>query len=107
MADYAADAAASTIGTVLTPRTGTASADTVPAGAYVVWRNTGAGAHTVTLTNSFATDTGNAPNRTISLAAGQVKGGRINPNWADANGRVAVGIDATANEVTYYLIGGI
>lgn len=107
MADYTADAASSSVGTALNPRTGTASADTIPAGAYVVWRNAGAGAHVVTLANSFTTDTGAAPARTISLAAGQFKGGRINPSWGDANGRVAVAIDGTPNEVTYMILGNI
>jgi hypothetical protein len=72
VANYAADTAGSTSGTLLTARTGTTSSDTVPGGAYVVWRNTGAGSHTVTLTNNFAVDTGTAPSRVITLAAGEV-----------------------------------
>lgn len=107
MADYAADNASSSIGTVLTQRTGTASADTVPAGAWVYWRNSGAGAHVVTLTNAATNDGLAVANRTIALAAGQVKGGRINPAWGDANGRVPVAIDGTAAEVTYHVVGGI
>lgn len=107
MTDYAADSASSSTGTTLTPRTGTASADTVPAGAYVIWRNTGAGTHVVTLTNSATNDGLAVANRTISIPASGVKGGRINPAWGDANGRVAVAIDATAAEVTYYIVGGV
>lgn len=107
MTDYAADSASSSAGTTLTTRTGTASADTVPAGAYVVWRNAGAGTHIVTLTNNATSDGLTIANRTISIAAGAIKGGRINPAWGDANGRVAVAIDGTATEVTYQIIGGI
>lgn len=107
MTDYAADAASSSVGTTLTVRTGTTSSDTVPAGSYVVWRNSGAGAHTVTLTNNKTDDGLAITNRTVPLAAGVFKGERINPSWGDSNGRVAVGIDGTASEVTYMIIGGI
>lgn len=105
MADYAADAASSTTGAVLTARTGTASADTVPAGAFVIWRNTGAGSHTVTLTNNFTTDTGIAPARVITLAAGAFHGARVGAGWGDAGGRVQVAINGTASEVTYFVVG--
>lgn len=104
MTDYAADAATSSAGTAITTRTGTAAADTVPAGAYVIWKNSGAGAHVVTLTNSLTNDGLATSNRTISLAAGQTKGGPVNSSWGDANGRVAVAIDATAAEVTYQIL---
>lgn len=107
MADYTADAAGSNVGTVLTTRTGTASADTVPAGSYVIWQNTGAGAHVVTLGNNFQADGLAVSGRTISLAAGQLKGGRIEARWGDANGRVSVAIDGTASEVTYRILGNI
>lgn len=107
MADFSADAASSTLGTQLTIRTGTAASDTVPAGAYVVWRNSGAGSHTITLTNSATQDGLTVANRTIVMAAGTMYGGRINPAWADANGRVAVGISGTAAEVLYVVVGGI
>lgn len=107
MADYAADAASGTAGTQLTVRTGTTSSDTVPAGSYVVWRNAGAGSHTVTLTNNSTQDGLSVSSRVITLAAGQFWGGRVNPSWADANGRVAVAINGTASEVTYMIIGGV
>lgn len=107
MADYTADAASSSVGTTLNTRTGTASADTVPAGSYVVWRNTGAGTHVVTLGNNFQADGLAVTARTISIPAGASKGGRINPLWGDANGRVSVAIDATASEVTYVVLGNI
>jgi hypothetical protein len=106
MTDFAADLAASITGAALTKRTGTASADTVPAGAYVVWINGGAGSHTVTLTNK--TDQGlTIASRVITIPAGGAWGGRIDPLVGDANGRVAVAINGTATEVTYYIIGGI
>jgi hypothetical protein len=107
MADYAADAASGTAGTALTTRTGTAAADTVPAGAYVVWQNSGAGAHTVTLGNNFMVDGLPVTGRVITIPAGQVWGGRVNALWGDANGRVSVAINGTASEVTYRIIGNI
>lgn len=107
MADYAADAAGSSAGAALTARTGTTSSDTVPAGAYVIWRNTGAGSHTVTLTNNFVTDTGNAPSRVLTIAAGAVWGARVTSQWGDSSGRVAVAINGTANEITYYVVGNV
>ncbi len=107
MANYAAENAASTAGGVVTERTGTASSDTVPGGAIVVWRNTGAGAHVVTLTNNGTQDGLAVANRTISLAAGQVKAGRINSAWADGNNLVQVAIDGTFSEVKYYILGGV
>lgn len=107
MANYAAENVASTAGTAVTARTGTASSDTVPQGSVVLWRNTGAGTHVVTLTNSQQVDGLTVANRTISIPAGTQKAGRINSNWGDSNGNVAVGIDGTAAEVTYYVMGGI
>jgi hypothetical protein len=107
MADYAADAASGTTGTLLNTRTGTASADTVPAGSYVIWRNAGAGAHTVTLGNNFTADGLPVTGRVITMAAGTVYGGRINPLWGDANGRVSVAINGTPGEVTYQIIGNV
>lgn len=107
MTAYAADNAASTAGTTTTKRTGTASADTVPAGALVLWVNTGAGTHVVTLTNSATQDSLAVANRTISILTGTAKIGRINSLWGDANGQVAVAIDGTAAEVTYYVLGGV
>jgi hypothetical protein len=107
MTDYAADSASSTAGTTLTVRTGTASGDTVPAGSYVIWQNTGAGVHVVSLTNNYATDTGVPPVRSISIPAGGFKGGRVNSSWGDASGRVAVAIDGTPGEVKFMIPGGI
>lgn len=107
MADYAADNVASSVGTTLNERTGTASADTVPAGSVVVWRNTGAGAHTVTLTTNNTVGDLAVADRTIALAAGEAKSGRVPVTWGDVNGLVQVAIDATASEVVYYVLGGV
>jgi plastocyanin len=107
MANYAATNVASTVGTLVPARTGSASADTVTAGTVVAWRNSGAGSHTVTLTNSQTADGLAVGNRVITLGAGEMWVGRINPAWGDASGNVAVAINGTATEVVYYLLGGI
>lgn len=107
MTDYAADAAGSSAGSALTPRTGTASADTVPAGAYVIWRNTGAGSHTVTLTNNQLVDGLTVTARVLTIAAAGVWAGRVPASYGDSNGRVQVAINGTATEITYYVAGGI
>lgn len=103
MTDYAADSTDSITGAAATKRTGTASADTVPAGSTVLWVNSGAGAHTVTLTNN-KTDQGlTISSRIITVAAGGAYQSRIDPQAGDASGRVAVAINGTATEVTYYV----
>lgn len=107
MADYAAENVSSSTGSTVTERTGAASGDTVPAGALVLWRNTGAGTHVITLTNSATQDGLAVANRTISIAAGASKAGRINAAWADSSNEVAVAIDGTATEVKYFVLGGI
>jgi hypothetical protein len=107
MTDYAGDNAASTSGTVTTKRTGTASADTVPAGAVVLWINAGAGVHVVTLTNNDTQDGLAVANRPISIPATSAKVGRINAQSGDVNGRVAVAIDGTPGEITFYVLGGV
>ncbi len=43
----------------------------------------------------------------ITVPATGAWGGRIDPLVGDANGRVAVAINGTASEVTYYVVGGI
>lgn len=107
MTDYAAEAAKLIAGGTVSKRTGTASADTVPGGAVVVWVNTGAGTHVVTLT------TNNTPyglalgDQTISLLTNTAKSSFIHPDWADSSNRVQVAIDGTAAEVTYYVLGGL
>ena len=107
MTDYAAQNVSSSAGTAVTLRTGTASSDTVPAGSVVVWVNGGAGAHVITLANSATQDGLAVADRTISVAAGTAKAGRVNRAWGNADGLVAVSIDGTATEVTYYVLGGV
>lgn len=107
MTAYAAESVASTLGSTVTARTGTGAADTVPAGSVVVWRNTGAGVHVVTLTNNFSYDGSTIASRTISIPAGTAKAGRIRSEWGDSSGNVAVAIDGTAAEVSYFVLGGI
>jgi hypothetical protein len=107
MTDYAAEPAGTSAGSALTVRTGTASADTVPAGAYVVWRNSGAGSHTVTLGNNYVFDGLTVAGRVITIPAGNWWGGRINTAYGDANGRVSVAINGTAAEVTYVIPGNV
>ncbi|MDG4809937.1 hypothetical protein O7634_24565 [Micromonospora sp. WMMD1120] len=106
MTDYAAVSVASSQGTAVTERSGTASADTVPAGSLVLWRNTGIGAHTVTLTTNNTVGDLAVADRTIALAAGQVKAGQVPKDWGDVNKRVQVAIDGTASEVKYYVLDG-
>lgn len=107
MTDYAAESATATAGTVTTKRTGTASADTVPVGARVVWVNTGAGTHVVTLTTNNTVQGLAVADQTISIPTNSAKTSYIHPDWGDANGRVAVAIDGTPGEVTYYVLGGV
>jgi plastocyanin len=103
MTDFAADSVDSITGGTLTKRTGTASADTVPAGTTVLWVNGGAGSHTVTLTNN-KTDQGlTISSRILTIPAATAYQSRIDPLTGDANGRVAVAINGTAAEVTYYI----
>ena len=103
MTDYAADSVDSIIGGTATKRTGTASADTVPAGATVLWINSGAGSHTVTLTSNNTYQGLAIPARVLTVAAGGAYQSRIDPLAGDANGRVAVAINGTATEITYYI----
>lgn len=107
MTDYAAESAGITSGSVITERSGTASSDTVPAGAVVLWRNTGAGTHVVTITTNNTVQGLAVADQTISISAGVNKSSRIHPDWGDANGRCAVAIDGTASEVKYDILGGI
>jgi hypothetical protein len=107
MTAYAATNVNLTAGALVPPRTGTAAADTVPAGALVVWRNTGAGAHTVTLTNNFSYDGATISAKVITMAAGEVWVSRIRSEWADSSGNVGVAINGTAAEVIYYILGNV
>jgi hypothetical protein len=79
----------------------------VPAGAFLFIRNTGAGVHVVTLTTNNLAGGLAVADKAITIPAGQAWAGRVDPAWGDANGRVQVAIDATAAEVSYYIIGGV
>lgn len=107
MTDYAAENAAATGGTTVTKRTGTASSDTVPAGSIVVWVNTGAGTHVVTLTTGNSVQGLAVADQTISIPTNTAKASRIHGDWANASGLVPVAIDGTAAELTYYVLGGV
>ncbi len=107
MTAYAAETASSTAGGTITERSGTASSDTVPAGAIVLWRNTGAGTHVVTITTNNTVQGLAVADQTISIAAGTNKASRIHPDWGDSTGACAVAIDGTASEVKYSILGGV
>jgi len=107
MTDFPSEGAYNTGATnALTERSGaTAGTDTVPAGALLVLRNTGAGTHVVTLVCNATVDGLSVTSRTHSLATSTIKGVRVPASYGDANGRVSIGVDATAAEVKYYVIG--
>jgi hypothetical protein len=108
MTDYNADAATSA-GTAVTQRSGTASADTLPPGQRVLFFNSGAGAHNIDLAIGYTFD-GLAPGsaatpgkRRINITAGQYLFVEIPASYADpTTGRVAVTIDGTAAEVKFW-----
>lgn len=106
MTDFPAENGYATAGGVVTKRTGTTSSDTVPAGAMVVWVNAGAGTHTVTLGNNQLADGLVVAGRILTITTATAQSSQINPQWADANGRVSVAINGTAAEVTYYILSG-
>lgn len=108
MADYAAENVATTSGVTLTERSGTASSDTVAAGSIVLFRNTGAGSHDVTITTNNTSDGLAVADRVLTLSAGQIRAIRINRDWGDANGLCALAIaNATPSEVKFYVMGGV
>lgn len=107
MTDFAAESIASSGGGALTERSGAAIAtDTVPAGARIVARNTGAGAHTLVLPVLGTYDGLAVANRTISFTAGQIKGFTIPPGYGDpSTGRVGMYVgEGTQAEVKYYVL---
>jgi hypothetical protein len=107
MTDFAAEGAYSTgAGTQMTERSGAAPAtDTVPAGALILARNTGAGTHVITLACNFTVDGLAVASRTHSLTTGTIRTFRVPAQYGDANGRVSMSVDGTASEVKYYVIG--
>lgn len=108
MADYAAtDVSGSVSGTAVTERSGTTSSDTVEAGALILWRNTGAGTHVITLTTANTEDGLAVADQTISIPTGTNKVSRVLTKWGDATGLVPVAIDGTATEVKYSVLGGL
>lgn len=107
MTDYAGVDATAPAGTVVTEHSGTASSDTVTAGSTVLWRNTGAGTHVVTITTNNTENGLAVADQPISLTAGQNKVSKILEKWGDANGKCAIAIDGTPSEVKFDVIGGI
>jgi hypothetical protein len=106
MADYPAEGTKSATGGQLTRRTGSAAADRVPAGSTMVGNNNGAGTHTITLTNTGTYSGLTVGNRTRTIAAAGGFHLWVDPALdGDGDGWVAVGIDGTATEVTYYVTG--
>lgn len=105
MADFDA-AAASVLGTVLTERSGaTAGTDTVPGGSRLLVRNTGAGVHNVTLITNQTSFGLAVTDNVINFTAGEIDWVYVPAEFADANGRVGIGVDGTATEVKYYVLG--
>lgn len=104
MTDYAAEDTRQRAGATATKRTGTASSDTVPTGSRVLWVNAGAGTHVVTLTTNNTVGGLAVADQPVSIPATSAKASFIDPDWGDANGRVAVAIDGTPTEVTYYVL---
>ena len=105
MADFPAELVANA-GALLTERSGAAPAtDTVPAGALILARNTGAGTHVITLACNATFDGLVVASRTHSLNTLTNRNFRVPINYGDANGRVSISVDATSIEVKYYVIG--
>ena len=107
MADYPAQGTrGSQSPTALTRRTGSAASDRVPAASRVVFNNTGAGAHVITLTNTGTYKGRTVGNVTINVAAGAGAEYTIDPDLdGDGDGYVAVAVEGTATEVTYFVLG--
>jgi len=109
MTNYSADAP-TTAGTTVTQKSGTASADTVPAGCTVLFQNTGAGSHNVDLSIGYTFD-GLSPGsaatpgkRRIAIGAGVFMLVFVRSDYGDANGLVGLTIDGTASEVKYWVM---
>ena len=107
MADYPAQGVrGSQTATALTKRTGATSSDRVPAGSRVVFVNAGAGAHVITFTNTGTYKGRTVGNVTVNVAAGAGAEYTVDTDLdGDGDGYVAIGIDGTASEVTYYVLG--
>src|SRR6266498_181513 len=104
--------APASIGNVIVEQSGAAAGtDTVPAGCILLLRNTGAGTHVVSLTMPPTTASdGLTPGNPIgfrpyTLLTIQVYMIRVPVSYGDASGRVGIGVDGTAAEVKYNVIG--
>jgi|SRR5215469_4820270 len=111
MTDWASDPVG-TAGAVANQRTGTGSADTVPAGSELLINNTGAGSHNFDLGVNFSYDGLNPGSvatgpgkRRYAIAAGAWLLLRVRADAGDSNGRCSVTIDGTASEVKYFVLG--
>ena len=109
MTDFPAEPGNLTAGQAMTERSGAAvSTDTVPAGAIIVARNTGAGSHTVVLVSNATFDGLAIPGRTHTIPAGGIRTFKVHPQFGDANGRVGISIgEGTQSEVKYYVLGAL
>ena len=107
MTDYAAQGArGSMAANPITKRTGTTSSDRVAVGSRVLYVNAGAGTHVITLTNTNTYRGLAVANQTISIPTASAAEVTIDPGLdADGDGYVAQGIDGTANEITFYVMG--
>lgn len=107
MADYPAQGVrGSQSSTALTRRTGTASADRVPAGARIIFNNTGAGTHVATFVNTGTFNTRTVGNQTVSIAAGAGADYTVDSFLdGDGDGWVALQLDGTASEVQFFVLG--
>jgi hypothetical protein len=108
--NYSADQPSSA-GTAVTQKSGTASADAVPAGCTLLLFNSGAGAHNVDLSIGFVYDGNLSPGsagapgkRRIPITAGQYLLVGVRSDSGDANGLVQLTIDGTASEVKYWVM---
>lgn len=100
---------AQNIGAAVVERSGAAAGtDTVPAGATLLLRNTGAGTHVVALKCNQGTDGLTTGDRTISLPTGApgIQAVWVPYSYGDANGRVGISVDLTSAEVKYYVLAG-
>jgi len=106
MTDFAAVQAVNT-GAAVTERSGAGvGVDTVPAGSTLLMRNTGAGAHVVSLVCNQGTDGLATSARTISFTAGQIQAVFVPFSYGDANGRSGISVDGTSAEMKYYVLAG-
>jgi hypothetical protein len=98
--------AASPTATTVTERSGaTAGTDTVPGGSRLLIRNTGAGAHVVTLVTNNTSYGLPVTDNAITIPAAGVRYVYVPMEFADTNGRVGIGVDAAPTEVKYCVLG--